>query len=116
MYCLFVGIFSVTMKPIGIQDSSIPDEWFMSSFSNPHRSRLNGPDIFEFNLVSLPSRFLQVKLGTDKIITGIATKGGLDAYVNKFSMLYSKEQVFWSDYHEKGITKVSYSCNSPRFC
>ncbi|XP_031548593.1 venom prothrombin activator oscutarin-C non-catalytic subunit-like [Actinia tenebrosa] len=111
--CMRVELYGyrAEMEPLGIENSAIPNDWFASPFRLPGRSRLNGPLAFTFSMTSPPSRFLQVKLGTEKIITGIASKGGVAVYANNFSILYSKDQVFWTYYQEKGITKM-FSCNN----
>jgi hypothetical protein len=91
-----------------MENSVIPGGNIRSPMGTAAYSRLNKLDPFyEPQYVSRPLRFLQVDLRTpEKAITAIATQASVTGYVDKFRILYSKNEVLWTKYEENGIVKV----------
>ncbi|KAI8510186.1 hypothetical protein Bbelb_126140 [Branchiostoma belcheri] len=88
-------------SPLGMESRAIPDDHITASSEKTGyeawRGRLNNGVAWETNTVDT-DQWLQIDLGSQKIITGVQTQGLWGGHTKSYKLLYSDDGTSWETY------------------
>ncbi|XP_072040611.1 lactadherin-like [Amphiura filiformis] len=99
------------IEAAGMEDNSIPDSHitatssYLSASWGPHLARLNHPTAWSDHTLN-QNQYIQVVLNQQQYVTGVITQGKNDAWVKKYKVEFTSDDVNWQFVSDDGTPKI----------